>query len=372
MLEVPEVKAVGRRTGRAELDEHAEGVHSSEIEVDLKPSAAAEDGDRRRHPRRGWRCCRSRSTSASRSRTGSTTCCRACAPRSRSRSSATISTRCAALPRTCVERLANIPGLDRPAGREAGSHPAARNPGRLHAAASTACSRRPSSISSAGSPTAASSRAWSMATAASTSSCGCPTELRTTQRLGDLLIETPVRAGFRRDSSPKSGRPTGRTRSCARTAAPHRGAGQQRRPHRHGADRRRDPTASSRTTKLPQGFFASLEGTFQAQEEASRTIGALSLLSLAMIFAILYSRYRSAALALIIMGSVPLALIGSVAALWLAGQPLSVASMIGFITLDRHRGAQRHPEDQPLHQSRPARGHAVRARAGRSAAAWSG
>ncbi|MBL7309472.1 efflux RND transporter permease subunit, partial [Escherichia coli] len=35
----------------------------------------------------------------------------------------------------------------------------------------------------------------------------------------------------------------------------------------------------------------------------------------------------------IILGSIPLALIGSVAALWLAGQPLSVASMIGFITL---------------------------------------
>ena len=86
-------------------------------------------------------------------------------------------------------------------------------------------------------------------------------------------------------------------------------------------------------TKLPEGFFTSLEGTFQAQEEASRTIGVLSLLSLALIFAILYSRYRSAVLALIIMGNIPLALIGSVAALWLAGQPLSVASMIGFITL---------------------------------------
>ena len=57
------------------------------------------------------------------------------------------------------------------------------------------------------------------------------------------------------------------------------------------------------------------------------------MLSLALIFAILYTRYRSPVLVLIIMGSVPLALIGSVAALWIAGQPLSVASMIGFITL---------------------------------------
>jgi HME family heavy-metal exporter len=84
---------------------------------------------------------------------------------------------------------------------------------------------------------------------------------------------------------------------------------------------------------LPQGVFTSLEGTFQAQEEATRTILLLSLVSLATIFSILYSRYRSLALALIIMGSVPLALIGSVTALWVAGQPLSVASMIGFITL---------------------------------------
>jgi Cu/Ag efflux pump CusA len=84
---------------------------------------------------------------------------------------------------------------------------------------------------------------------------------------------------------------------------------------------------------MPTGFFTSLEGTFQAQEESMRTIGALAAISLAMIFAVLYSRYRSVLFSLIIMGSVPLALIGSVVALWLAGQPLSVASMIGFITL---------------------------------------
>ncbi len=68
-------------------------------------------------------------------------------------------------------------------------------------------------------------------------------------------------------------------------------------------------------------------------EDASRLIALLSLVSLAAIFTVLYSRYKSAVLALIIMGNVPLALIGSVVALWLAGQPLSVATMIGFIRL---------------------------------------
>ena len=86
-------------------------------------------------------------------------------------------------------------------------------------------------------------------------------------------------------------------------------------------------------TQFPQGYFANIEGQFQAQEEASRMIGLLSAVSLLLIFVVLYSRYRSGVLALIIMGNVPLALIGSVAALWIAGQPFSVASAIGFITL---------------------------------------
>jgi Cu/Ag efflux pump CusA len=88
-----------------------------------------------------------------------------------------------------------------------------------------------------------------------------------------------------------------------------------------------------RATPLPQGYTVSLEGTFQAQEAAARMILALALISLALIFLILHQRYRSTILALIVMGNIPLALVGSVAALWIAELPLSVASMIGFITV---------------------------------------
>src|SRR3712207_9131543 len=55
-------------------------------------------------------------------------------------------------------------------------------------------------------------------------------------------------------------------------------------------------------TAPPQGYVTRLEGTFQAQEEATLRSGALSLLSLTMIFVVLYSRYHSPALALIILG----------------------------------------------------------------------
>lgn len=84
---------------------------------------------------------------------------------------------------------------------------------------------------------------------------------------------------------------------------------------------------------LPTGYSLEIEGQFRAQQQASRTIALLSVVSLALIFLVLWSRYRSGALALIIMGNVPLALVGSVAALGLAGLDLSIAAMVGFITL---------------------------------------
>jgi HME family heavy-metal exporter len=86
-------------------------------------------------------------------------------------------------------------------------------------------------------------------------------------------------------------------------------------------------------TKLPEGYFVTLGGQFQAQEEASRLVGLLSLVSLALMFVVLYSRYQSTRLSLLIMANIPLALVGAVVGLWLSGQPLSVAALVGFITL---------------------------------------
>jgi heavy-metal exporter, HME family len=94
-----------------------------------------------------------------------------------------------------------------------------------------------------------------------------------------------------------------------------------------------DMRAAIADTKLPEGYFITIGGQFQAQEDASRLIGLLSLASIAMIFLILYSRYRSGILAGIIMANIPLALVGAVAGLWISGQPLSVAALVGFITL---------------------------------------
>ncbi|PKO88688.1 MAG: CusA/CzcA family heavy metal efflux RND transporter [Betaproteobacteria bacterium HGW-Betaproteobacteria-12] len=84
---------------------------------------------------------------------------------------------------------------------------------------------------------------------------------------------------------------------------------------------------------LPEGYFVTLGGQFQAQEEASRLVGLLSVISLLLMFVVLFSRYKSVTLSLLIMGNIPLALVGAVIGLWLAGQPLSVAALVGFITL---------------------------------------
>ncbi|MFY1826182.1 efflux RND transporter permease subunit [Myxococcus fulvus] len=84
---------------------------------------------------------------------------------------------------------------------------------------------------------------------------------------------------------------------------------------------------------LPTGTFLSYEGQFESQQSATRLIALLSLVSLVGMFLVLYAHFRSARLVAQVMLNIPLALVGSVTAVVLTGQPLSVATLVGFVTL---------------------------------------
>ncbi len=331
IMEVPEAKTVGRRTGRAELDEHAEGVHSSEIDVDLAKSprtkvdviadirsrlavlpASINVGQPISH-RLDHLLSGVRAEIALKIFGDDLDSLRAAAE--------VIRTRLAGIPGVAdlqVEKQVLIPQLEIRVdyGRAAlyGVQPATVVEQLSRLSNGRVVSRVVDGY-----------RRFDV-------TMRLPDRLRTTQRLGDLLIETPAGwiparqlADIKETEGPNQIlRENGRRRLVV--LANTNGTADMAKI----VESIREVLAS---TKLPEGFYTRLEGTFQAQEEASRTIGILSLLSLSLVFAILYNRYRSVLFALIVMGNVPLALIGAVIALWLAGQPLSVASMIGFITL---------------------------------------
>ncbi len=87
------------------------------------------------------------------------------------------------------------------------------------------------------------------------------------------------------------------------------------------------------TVKLPEGYDVDIGGQFKSQREASRTIALLSLMSFAGMYAVLFAHFRSHALTAQVLLNIPMALIGSVVAIWISGSPLSVATLVGFITL---------------------------------------
>lgn len=83
---------------------------------------------------------------------------------------------------------------------------------------------------------------------------------------------------------------------------------------------------------LPAGYHVEYGGQFESQAEATRTIAVLSLLSIA-IFLILFADFRSARVAVLIMANLPLALIGGVLAVLATSRVVSIASLVGFVTL---------------------------------------
>lgn len=327
---VPEVTQVGRRTGRAELDEHAEGVHSSDIDVDIKPSE-----------------------------------------RSREAIIADIRTRLSVLPAVTNigqpishrldhmlsgvraqialkvygddldtlrgvaselrERLAQVPGvtdlqvekqvlipqlkikLDYDQAARLGVAPGPL----LRALQDMIEGERITQIVEG-------NRRFDMVMRLSDQARG-PTDL------SKLLIETPnghiplsQLATIEDSDGPNQiSRENARRRIVISANTDGRDMAQVVQAIRQSVDAK----------PLPEGYFTALEGQFQAQEQAAKLMSALAAVSLALIFMVLYSRYRSVTLTTIIMGNIPLALVGSVVALWLSGQPLSVAALVGFITL---------------------------------------
>lgn len=328
--QVPEVHKVGRRTGRAELDEHAEGVHYTEMDVDLRPSdrprdAVIEDvrarlavlpasvsigqpiSHRLDHLLSGVRA-----QIALKVYGDDLDTLRATAEQLRSR--------LAAVPGVAdlqIEKQVLIPQLkirlDYDAAAQYGVAPGAV----LRSLQQLIEGERITQVIDG-------PRRIDLVVRLSDAA-------REPEALRQLLVPTPrgpvplsrlasVEEG---DGPNQIGRENGRRRIVLSANAEGRAL----------SDVVADIRRTVADTALPKGYFTALEGQFQAQEQAARLIALLASVSLTLVFIVLYGRYRSTVLALIIMGNIPLALVGSVIALAVAGQPLSVAALVGFVTL---------------------------------------
>jgi len=91
--------------------------------------------------------------------------------------------------------------------------------------------------------------------------------------------------------------------------------------------------AVQKQVRLPPGYRVELGGAFESEASASRTIGLLSLAALVGMAALLFYAFRSVRDVALVMLNLPLALVGGAVAVWLGGGLLTIASLVGFITL---------------------------------------
>ncbi len=84
---------------------------------------------------------------------------------------------------------------------------------------------------------------------------------------------------------------------------------------------------------FPQGYYVEFGGQFESEQAATRLLTLLSIISITAIFLILYIEFGAFRPALFIMVNLPLALIGGIWAVFFTSGIISVASLVGFITL---------------------------------------
>lgn len=91
--------------------------------------------------------------------------------------------------------------------------------------------------------------------------------------------------------------------------------------------------AAIESQKLPVGVTLSFEGDYKSQKESSRRLALIFVVGVVMIFGILYHAFRSVAIALLVMTSIPTVLIGGMLGIWMTGGSVNLAHLVGFISL---------------------------------------
>ena len=84
---------------------------------------------------------------------------------------------------------------------------------------------------------------------------------------------------------------------------------------------------------LPENYRIEYGGQFESEEKASKILFLTSLMSLLIIFLLLYQEFKNVKIAGIILLNLPLALIGGVLSIWFTSGIISIPAIIGFITL---------------------------------------
>lgn len=85
--------------------------------------------------------------------------------------------------------------------------------------------------------------------------------------------------------------------------------------------------------KLPEGYHIEYGGQFESEQAASRTLLLTSIFAILVIFLLIFNQFRNLTQSVTILLNLPLALIGGVFAIWVSGSDMSIPALIGFISL---------------------------------------
>ncbi|MCA1628381.1 MAG: efflux RND transporter permease subunit, partial [Acidobacteria bacterium] len=334
MLEVPEVVSTGRRTGRAELDEHAEGVHYTEIDVDLRESDREREeilhdirdqlavipgvsinvgqpiSHRIDHLQSGVRA-----QIAVKLFGGDLGMLRAKAEEIRN-----VITTVAGAADVAIERQVLIPQVRFNVNRERAAQYGLQ-PGEVAETLETALNGRTVSEAIEG------QRRFDVVVRFDEASRGSLDALRGVTVDTPQGTQIPVSAVADIELLPGPNQVL-RENSQRRIVVSANTEGRDL-----GSVAQEIEGRIRAQVQLPEGYFLEYGGQYQAQQSATRRLTVLSLFSLVAIFFLLIKALGDWRSALQVMVNIPLAMIGAIIALLITGGVFSIATLVGFISL---------------------------------------